>query len=180
MPYSKVSELPPGVKNALPLSAQKIFMSAYNSAYSASKKKGTSDKTTEKYANAIGWTAVKNAGYLKGKDGKWSKKSKAANDFDDNIINDAFPVNLRPNFGGKDEPETVPNMESYLLAPKEVIEVFVKAYESAMNNCKNAQGMNCENESFIMGLTKVRAMFDEVPKGNWVKKIVRPPKASLE
>jgi cation transport regulator len=178
MPYSKISDLPPGIKDNLPSAAQKIYMNVFNSALKSKEGK----KGAEDYARKVAWTAVKNAGYKKGKDGKWIKKGKAALDFDDNVINDAFPEALKPHFTGGDEPESTPDMESYLLASPEVCDVFVAAYEAAMSSCKNAQGVNCENEAFIMGLVKVRSTYVENPKGNWVLKssIKNPPKATLE
>jgi cation transport regulator len=177
MPYNKVNELPPGVKNALPKEAQSVFMKAYNAAHSAAKKKGMSDKNIEKYANSIGWVAVKKAGFSKDKSGKWSKKGKASTELDRALLKEILPAGTEMTVN---DPELVPDVESLLLAPKEVCEAFLKAYETAMSSCKNAKGYNCEEEAFIMGLVKVRAAWDENPKGSWVPKITRPPKASLE
>ena len=65
-PYSKNSDLPSSVKDALPDHAQTIFRSAWMSAY----KDGKSEEVCFK----IAWAAVKNAGYKKNKDGKWTKE----------------------------------------------------------------------------------------------------------
>jgi cation transport regulator len=65
-PYSNNSELPSSVKDALPEHAQTIFRSAWMSAY----KDGKSEEVCFK----IAWAAVKNAGYKKNKDGKWTKE----------------------------------------------------------------------------------------------------------
>jgi cation transport regulator len=175
MPYSKVSDLPPGVKDNLPSAAAKIWMNVFNSSLKAKKGK----KGAEDYARKVAWTAVKNAGYVKGKDGKWTKKDEGSTALDRQVLSEILPSNLKSEVN---DPQVVPNVESYLLAPEEVVNFFVAAYESAMTACKNSKGLNCEQESFIMGLTKVRAMFTELPKGNWVKtsSINMPKKATLE
>lgn len=68
MPYSSIKDLPKGVKNVLPVSAQKIWMEVFNSSY---------DKHhDEERAITAAWSAVKNAGYKKQKDGKWAKNYK--------------------------------------------------------------------------------------------------------
>lgn len=67
MPYARNSELPPGVKDALPDAAQSIYRNAYNS----QAKRGLS----EERCHSSAWGAVQNAGYHKGGDGKWVKKS---------------------------------------------------------------------------------------------------------
>jgi cation transport regulator len=72
-PYSKNSDLPSSVKDALPDHAQTIFRSAWMSAF----KDGKSEEVCFK----IAWAAVKNAGYKKIGD-KWVKK--AANEGTEN------------------------------------------------------------------------------------------------
>ncbi len=75
MPYSKITELPEGVKNALPKHAQEIYLEAYNNAveeYSDPKKRrGDADK--EETAHKVAWNAVKKK-YEKGSDEKWHRK----------------------------------------------------------------------------------------------------------
>lgn len=68
MPYTSIGGLPPAVKNALPNSAQHIFMAAFNSAFKR--------KLSEERCFKIAWAAVKNAGYHPNPDGKWSKDEK--------------------------------------------------------------------------------------------------------
>jgi cation transport regulator ChaB len=63
MPYSTISQLPEGVKDALPEAAQRIFMRAFDASF---------EKYGEESAMKIAWAAVKNAGYHK-KDGEWVK-----------------------------------------------------------------------------------------------------------
>lgn len=75
MPYARNSELPLGVRNALPDAAQTIFRNAFNS----QQKGGLSEERS--FASA--WGAVRNAGYHKGEDGKWRKMSKAQPGMDD-------------------------------------------------------------------------------------------------
>lgn len=66
-PYSNIDQLPDNIKNVLPVAAQVIWLKAFNSAL----KQGKSEDSARK----IAWTAVKNAGYFKPKDGgKWKKK----------------------------------------------------------------------------------------------------------
>lgn len=67
MPYAMNSELPPGVRNALPDAAQSIFRNAFNS----QMKRGLS----EERAFASAWGAVRNAGWHKNQDGEWVKKN---------------------------------------------------------------------------------------------------------
>lgn len=67
MPYSSVDQLPPHVRNHLPVSAQRIFVKAFNSAYD--KLEPGQDEVP---AFKIGWAAVKKT-YEK-RDGKWVKK----------------------------------------------------------------------------------------------------------
>lgn len=64
MPYASVAKAPPAVRK-LPAHAGHVWVSAFNNAI---KKNG------EASAAAIAWSAVHNAGFAKGKDGKWTKK----------------------------------------------------------------------------------------------------------
>ena len=65
MPYARNSELPEGVRNALPGEAQTVFREAVNDALD----RGLS----EDRAFASAWGAVKH-GWEKGSDGRWIKK----------------------------------------------------------------------------------------------------------
>lgn len=67
MPYSTNNDLPDDVKSALPGAAQTIFRNAFNEAIKDNDESG---------AAAIGWTAVKNAGYKKDGD-SWVKNLEA-------------------------------------------------------------------------------------------------------
>ena len=69
MPYTKNSELPEAVRNALPDDAQSIFRSAYMEA----EKKWPGTANEGKRAS-YAWGAVGKA-FEKGKTGKWTKKS---------------------------------------------------------------------------------------------------------
>ena len=69
MPYKKISELPPPVKDNLPTDAQDIFLAAYNSAYEQHGK----EKDAEITCNSIAWAAVKNK-YKKDPKGNWVAK----------------------------------------------------------------------------------------------------------
>lgn len=68
MPYDRNSELPEGVRKALPESAQTIYRKAYNSA----EKKGWQESRRHRYA----WGAVKQAGWREpAGEGKWIKEA---------------------------------------------------------------------------------------------------------
>lgn len=68
MPYSKTSELPQAVREALPPRAQRVFMAAFNGA----QDRGLSEEKS--FASA--WGAVRNAGWRKSDSGgQWVKKS---------------------------------------------------------------------------------------------------------
>jgi len=64
MPYNSLSELPSSVKK-LPTKAQKIFLSAFNSAYGQFDPSKHKAENAEAYAFAVAWSAVKKAGYKK-------------------------------------------------------------------------------------------------------------------
>lgn len=66
MPYKNIKQIDPRVRKILPKAAQRIYMKAYN----ASMRKPVASR------HRIAWTAVKNAGYRKGKSGKWRKSKK--------------------------------------------------------------------------------------------------------
>ena len=77
MPYRKISDLPDAVKNHLPISAQKIFVEAFNNAweqYSDPKKRNT-PSSQEEIAHKVAWSAVKKV-YYKDEKGKWVKIKK--------------------------------------------------------------------------------------------------------
>ena len=65
MPYSRITELPPDVKNALPKSAQRTFMNTFNNALNKYKQ--------EDVAFRVAWDVVKQS-YKKVKD-KWIKRT---------------------------------------------------------------------------------------------------------
>jgi len=67
MPYSNIDQLPPAVRNNLPVGAQRIFVKAFNSAY-ADLKPGEDEVPAFK----IAWSAVKRK-YEKRK-GEWKLK----------------------------------------------------------------------------------------------------------
>lgn len=69
MPYARVADLPPAVKDNLPTHAQAIFMAAFNAAH----EKGMPDVACDRVA----WAAVKQA-YEKDAAGAWVRKVKVA------------------------------------------------------------------------------------------------------
>lgn len=69
MPYASINELPEGVKNVLPDHAQDIYKEAYNSAYDQydTPEERRGDDSREEVAHKVAWSAVKKAGYEKGR-----------------------------------------------------------------------------------------------------------------
>jgi cation transport regulator len=72
MPYKTNADLPDAVRDALPDGAQTVFRAAYAEA----EKKWPGDDNEGRRAS-YAWGAVKQAGYEKGEDGKWSKSESA-------------------------------------------------------------------------------------------------------
>jgi len=65
MPYSKNTQLPPGVRKHLPARAQTIFRETFNQALKRYPKEET--------AFRVAWTVIKKQ-YQKDKKGMWVKK----------------------------------------------------------------------------------------------------------
>jgi cation transport regulator len=57
MPYASIEDLPPSVRSHLPLHAQEIYRSAFNSAWYCYD--GRQDHEREARAHRIAWAAVK-------------------------------------------------------------------------------------------------------------------------
>jgi len=78
IPYDNIGELPEGVKGALPRGGQRLWMEAYNYAYSATTKK--KDRTVKRFPTEsdrakYAWGVVKKV-YRKPANGeKWVKKN---------------------------------------------------------------------------------------------------------
>ena len=70
MPYSSLQDLPDPVKSHLPIHAQEIYFSAFNSAYQDTCK-GREDR--DRCAASIAWAAVKKS-YKKESSGEWKQK----------------------------------------------------------------------------------------------------------
>ncbi len=68
MPYKSVSELPPGVKDALPMHGQQIYMAAYNSALENTCK--DAGERQKECCAKVAWAAVKNV-YKQDAKGNW-------------------------------------------------------------------------------------------------------------
>lgn len=69
MLYKSIVDLPKGIKNNLPIQAQKIYVKAYN----LSLKNNPKQETKEQTAHRVAWAAVKQE-YEK-LDRGWHKKS---------------------------------------------------------------------------------------------------------
>ncbi len=76
MPYQKITQLPRGVRNSLPVKAQEIYRKAYNSAleqYKSSSKR-REDEDLETTAHKVAWGAVKQV-YERDGNGNWRVNS---------------------------------------------------------------------------------------------------------
>lgn len=65
MPYKSIADLPASVKDALPSEAEHIFLKAFDAAFAKYNDEEKSFK--------IAWAAVKNAGFSKNQEGRWTK-----------------------------------------------------------------------------------------------------------
>lgn len=77
MPYDSTKDLPDSVRHVLPGHAQDIYKEAFNNAYDEydSPEDRRGDSGREETAHRVAWSAVEKAGYHKGDDDKWHKKS---------------------------------------------------------------------------------------------------------
>ncbi|MFA5249924.1 MAG: ChaB family protein [Parachlamydiales bacterium] len=66
MPYHKINDLPPSVQRVLPKEAQRLFVKAFNSAF-------TTHHGDEAIAFKVAWAVVKK-GYYKSQRGRWVKR----------------------------------------------------------------------------------------------------------
>lgn len=75
MPYSKLSDLPDNVRDALPEHAQEIYLAAFNNAWEEyrdpDQRRG--DESRETVAHKVAWSAVKQQ-YEKAGD-RWQRKT---------------------------------------------------------------------------------------------------------
>lgn len=109
MPYSTNDELPSNLKKILPSEAQTVYRTAFDEKFSETKDEGKSAT----YA----WGAVKNAGFKKGKDGKWhkeggsekSEKEEASAPVSGNYILSSDKIEVISLSDEQQEDESVPN-----------------------------------------------------------------------
>ena len=75
MPYKTISELPGPIRERLPVHAQEIYASAFNSAWSryADPRKRRGKSSREETAHKVAWAAVERL-YEKRQDGRWHRK----------------------------------------------------------------------------------------------------------
>ena len=88
MPYSSVGDLPDGVREALPLDAQRIYKNAYNAVYEK--------YDDESVRSQIAWTAVKQK-YKRDEDGDWVKKRADNIVKTDKMLNYTLGIVYEPN-----------------------------------------------------------------------------------
>jgi cation transport regulator len=76
MPYKTNSDLPDGVRNALPASAQTIFREVYNNAWDEYKdpEKRRGHESREEVSNKVAWNAVKQHFEKDEDSGKWKPR----------------------------------------------------------------------------------------------------------
>lgn len=71
MTYKIIDKLPNGVKNSLPVHAQKIYKESFNSAFEQYSDESHDER--ERHAHRVAWSAVKKT-YERDGSGKWHKK----------------------------------------------------------------------------------------------------------
>ena len=76
MPYRSIADLPPRIREHLPLHAQEIFLEAFNHAWEeyASPSKRYAGSSLEETANRVAWAAVKRR-YVKAGD-RWLPRNR--------------------------------------------------------------------------------------------------------
>lgn len=75
MPYERNAELPEQVRTHLPAHAQDIYREAFNHAWDEYQDKASrrTEESREEVSHKVAWSAVKHAGYARGKDGDWHR-----------------------------------------------------------------------------------------------------------
>lgn len=73
MPYRRLEDLPSNVVDPLPKAAQKMWLEAFNSAFSTCTNSGKSSRDCEDVARIAAWVKIKTK-YKKGPDGNWKPK----------------------------------------------------------------------------------------------------------
>ena len=75
MPYQNISDLPEGVRGALPEHAQQIYMETFNNAWEQYKDpdERRGDASREEVAHRVAWSAVKEK-YEKDDNGTWIER----------------------------------------------------------------------------------------------------------
>ncbi len=116
MPYKKAEDVPMTVRKALPAEGLSIWMGAFNAAH---KK-----DPDEAAAAAIAWAAVKAAGFVRGKGGKWTKATKESVAPVQRMVlaDEAVPVSQEP-----DSTEFDKNLRKEDLAPRFELWPFTSA-----------------------------------------------------
>ena len=170
VPYAKISELPKAVREALPAEAQTIFMNVANSQL----ERGL----TEQVSIASAWGALKNQGWEKGDDGKWSKVEKAG-EFSITGEFTKFDSEQQLVFGwanvSKDEAgNTLVDSQGDTISPHELEKAaydFVLEVRKAGEMHQRVDGIGTMVESVMLTLEKQAAMGipeGSVPEGWWV------------
>lgn len=161
MPYARNSELPKGVRDALPESAQTIFRNVVNS----QEERGLS--TERAFASA--WGALKNQGWVKDeKTGQWHKVEKVLK-FDD----DRQYVFGWASVAITKDGHQVEDLQHDLIDPEDLAEA---AYQFALNYRETGvmhqgEAVGQLIESFMVTPEKLQAMGlegDALPQGLWV------------
>lgn len=78
MPFRRLDELPASVRDHLPRHAQEIYLEAFNHAwdqYDDPASRRDEGASREETAHKVAWSAVKQGGYAKGRDGDWHRRS---------------------------------------------------------------------------------------------------------
>jgi len=162
MPYSSNAELPSGVKEALPESAQSTWRKIFNSAYGQYQDDGK--------ASATAWAALKNQGWHK-EDTKWVKKFKMD---DVALVNeDSHTVFGWANVSIRKDGEQIKDSQGHMIDTED-LETAMYAFNLMfrdMGEMHIIKGKGELIESMVFTKRKMKAMGlpeDILPEAAWV------------
>lgn len=160
MPYSSNEELPSGVKNSLPSSAQSTWRKVFNEAYKEYKD--------DSKASQVAWSGLKNAGWTKDGD-KWVKKEYKIEKYDDDnqIIFGWANVTIRK------DGEQIKDSDEHLMDTED-LEMAAYAFNLSYRELGESHMLKNKGhlvESMMFTKEKMKALNipeGTIPEGLWV------------
>lgn len=151
MPYDVLADLPEDIRDNLPVEAQRIWMSAYNSA----------EENDEENPAAIAWAAVKNV-YAQNEEGEWTKKSYKVMKSDEHLcytLGVSYPVNEVDKQGDYAKPEVVReaawNFMKKLQGKDDITKVSLSIFEEILKAVKDDVTVEVDvTEMDVEGISK--------------------------